>query len=159
LAPGTHLLPGNQPEKTEYWEYYIERVPDLPPLFNVKRHWFENILFLPINGAVCKDWFAFRPSQNLYWTRDPAPLGERALGDPLCAAGQQVTFSLFGGDTLAAFVESALCDPKDGLDQHWERQVKRLKDAFALSRSAAQDQKDANWQIITDRLSAEVHDR
>jgi hypothetical protein len=139
------------------YELTIERVPKLPPPFtpgDAERHLSQwggpSILFLPICGAVCEDWFRFSAFEDLYNPRD-WPLPERALGHSLCGSDPTPAFSEFGGDTLAGIVDAALCNPNAGLDRLLEQQVKRLQNAFEASRKAARDLRDQHWEIVKER--------
>lgn len=140
-------------------EINIDKIPTLLSPFSrgdIERHALystspPNVLFLPIDGKVCKDWFSFPPSQNLYWVEE-WPLRDRALGRSLCRPlTVAAPFSEYGTDTLAAVVENALCDPTDGLDQLLERQVKRLKKAFEAAQKAARDLREKNWEVVEKR--------
>jgi hypothetical protein len=141
----------------ENYEINIERVPKLLPPFGPgekDRHasavMQPPILFLPINGKVCDEWFSFPASQDIYRV-DGWPLRDRALGDSLSHCPALAPFSTFGADTLAGIVDDALCNPTAGLDRLLEQQVKRLQDAFEASRKAARDLRDQHWEIVKDR--------
>jgi hypothetical protein len=110
----------------------------------------DNILFLPINAAVCEDWFSFPTFRSLYNTRRSS-LNDRALGYSLCEDFQEVLFSEFGCVTLADCVDDALCNPTAGLDRLLEQQVKRLQDAFEAARKAARDLRNQNWEVVKKR--------
>jgi hypothetical protein len=149
LAPGSTTV--------ENCKINIERVPKLLPPFGpgeIDRHAsgliHPPILFLPINGKVCDEWFSFPASQDIYRV-DGWPLRDRALGDSLSHCPALAPFSTFGADTVAGIVDDALCDPTAGLDRLLEQQVKRLQDAFEASRKAARDLRDQNWEAIKER--------
>jgi hypothetical protein len=138
----------------------IERLPKLPSPFapsDIERHgsigtWpeYPNILFLAINGVSCEDWFRFPVFQSLYCAKE-WPLAERVLGYSLCEVPDRLPFSPFGSATLAALVDTALCDPTDGLDLLLEQQVKRLQAAFEVARAEARDWRDKGWEVVKNR--------
>jgi hypothetical protein len=143
----------------EDYEINIEEVPKLSPPFGsgyIERHaslgkWplFPDILFLPINGALCEHWFSFSAREDLYCVNYDRSVPHPALGDSLFVTfNPQVPFSSLGNGTLAALVDGALCT---GLDLLMEQKVKRLKDAFEASRTAARDSRDKNWQVVKER--------
>jgi hypothetical protein len=148
------------------YDINIEHVPTLVPPFTHDHielhasdtHWKRDILFLPINGTVCKDWLNFASQENLFHKYDRS-VPHPALGEPLYVwCGLVAPFSSFGGDTLAGIVDAALCDPTNGLDRLLEEQVKRLKDAFDESQTAARNLRKQNWELIESRWSASRDD-
>jgi hypothetical protein len=152
------------------WTVLVEEIPKLPdPFCNDLRGLLEhstergdfppNIVFLPISGRVCEDWFQFRVSENQYeaWEQN---LCGRALGYALCEAGHlQTKFSEYGGDTLAGLIDEILCRDTDGLDRLLERRVERLKEAFSRAGDAVRVWKNAAWVNVESRWTAAYRSR
>jgi hypothetical protein len=151
------------------YELNIEEVPKLSPPFgpsDIERHasvgkWprFPDILFLPINGALCEHWFSFPACEDRYNVDYDRSVPHPALGDSLILTFYPlVPFSPLGNGTLAALVDRALCDPTAGLDMLLEQQVERLKDAFEASRTAARDLRDKNWEVVKEKWAQAGND-
>jgi hypothetical protein len=165
--PSPHRIPftSGRFEIDGKWKISVGEIPKLPnPFRNDLRGLVESsserqdepsyIIFLPINGRVCEDWFQFRLSDNQYDSWDQR-LSDRALGYSLCEQSHlQVEFSEYGGDTVAGLIDDWLCRDTDGLDRLLEQQVERLKQAFIGARDATRDLKDSAWQSVESRWIA-----
>jgi hypothetical protein len=142
----------------------IEEVPKLSSPFtaaDIERHasasqsatrWSRpDILFLPINDIVCRNWFKkFQPGETVYPHYD-RPIPHPDLGPPLCEDfGLVAPFSPFGADTLAGIVDAALCTGH--LDWRLEEQAKRLTEAFEAADKTAADERERNWKKVKERL-------
>ena len=143
-------------------EINVRTLPNIPAPFttgDIERHAFEShwprrdILFLPIDGAVCRNWFKFQPGETLYHRYDrsfPHPDSGWPIGS-LCEGFRlDAPFSPFGADTLAGLVDAALWAGR--LDQLLSEQAKRLTEAFEASRKAAAELRERGWETVKKRL-------
>jgi hypothetical protein len=149
-------------------EINVGTLPNLPAPFttgDIERHASEShwprrdILFLPIDGAVCRNWFKFQPGETFYGYSGETlyHCGGRSIphrdhqDDSLSVRfGLDAPFSPFGADTLAGLVDAALWT--GGLDGLLEEQAKRLTAAFEASRKAIAELRERGWETVKKRL-------
>jgi hypothetical protein len=153
LTPGRFTV-GN-------YEINITNVPKLSSPFtpaDIERHasaphWRRpDILFLPIDDTVCRNWFKFEPGLGQHWD-DDRPIPHPDLWPSLCLdVGLLAPFSPFGADTLAGIVDAALWTGT--LNGLLEEQTKRLTEAFDASRKAAAELRERGWETVKEQLKS-----